>query len=357
MKEPSSPTAASTALCFGALALRPNGAGVATYQRELLPRLAELLPGTALSALVQADAVPVLPPGVTARARPVAAGARRAWHGFAPLRAVEVFHGLDVDVPLVGPRASVSTVHDLSVFDVPWAFSRFRARGERLLVRGALRRADLLIAVSEFTAERIADRFGREAVVVPLAPAAWARVPDAAAVERVRTRFALPERFVLQVGTVEPRKQVALLAEVARALDVPLVLAGAGSDGPDAPAGAHGLGYVDLADLPALYAAATVVAYCSQYEGFGLPPVEAMACGGAVVASAVGALPQVCGDGAVLVEPATTDAWARALRPLLHDAAANRELRERGLIAMAKLSWQATAEATVAAYRTAGLLP
>lgn len=347
----------SPALCFGALALRPNGAGVATYQRELLGRMAGLMPATAMSALVQADAAPTLPSGIAALSRPVAAGARRAWHGIAPLRGVDVFHGLDVDIPLSGPGATVSTVHDLSVFDVPWAFSRYRARGEQLLVRMSLTRADLLIAVSEFTAQRIAERFGREAVVVPLAPAEWAREPDEAAVTRVRARYQLPQRFVLQVGTVEPRKQVAMLAEVARDLDVPLVLAGAGSDGPQAPSGAIGLGYVDLADLPALYAAATVVAYSSQYEGFGLPPVEAMACGGAVVASAVGALPQVCGDGAVLVADATTESWVRALRPLLHDDAANRELRARGLAAMSELSWQATAEATVAAYRAAGLMP
>ncbi|MEU4596562.1 glycosyltransferase family 1 protein [Nocardia sp. NPDC023988] len=347
----------SSAVCFGALAFRPNGAGVATYQRELLARMAGLMPGTALSALVQADAAPVLPESIAPVTRPVAAGARRAWHGIAPQRGADVFHGLDVDIPLSGPRATVSTVHDLSVFDVPWAFSRYRARGEQLLLRMSLTRADLLIAVSEFTAQRIADRFGREAVVVPLAPAAWATVPDEAAVDRVRARYTLPPRFVLQVGTVEPRKQVAMLAQVAGDLDIPLVLAGAGSDGPQAPASAIGLGYVDLADLPALYAAATVVAYCSEYEGFGLPPVEAMACGGAVVASAVGALPQVCGDGAILVEGTNPEAWVRAMRPLLHDEAANRELRDRGLVAMTKLSWQATAEATVAAYRTAGLLP
>lgn len=345
------------AVCFGALAYRPGGAGVATYQRELLARLPGALPAAALSALVQADAAPELPAGITALTRPVAAGARRAWHGIAPLPGVDLFHGLDVDVPLRGPRATVATVHDLSVFDVPWAFSRYRARGEQLLVRTAVRRADLLVAVSEFTAQRVADRFGRTAVVVPLAPASWARVPDDDEVAKVRARYGLPPRFVLQVGTVEPRKQVGLLDEVTRALDLPLVLAGAGSDGPAAPRTALGLGYVDTADLPALYAAATVVAYCSQYEGFGLPPVEAMACGGAVVASAVGALPQVCGDGAVLVAQTNVGAWVRSIRPLLDDEPANTDLRARGLAAAARLSWQATAEATVAAYRTAGLLP
>lgn len=100
-----------------------------------------------------------------------------------------------------------------------------------------------------------------------------------------------------------------------------------------------------------------MVAYCSEYEGFGLPPVEAMACGGAVVASAVGALPQVCGDGAVLVARANVESWTAAVRPLLHDSVGNAALRERGLAAASKLSWRATAEATVGAYRGAGLIP
>src|SRR4029077_10946199 len=126
-------------------------------------------------------------------------------------------------------------------------------------------------------------------------------------------------------------KEVHLVAEVAEQLGVPSVLAGAGSTGPQAPPAAMGLGYVDVADLPALYAAATVTAYASNYEGFGLPPVEAMACGGAVVASAVGALPQVVGDGAVLVSARRVDDWAAAIRPLVNDPQARAELSAAGV--------------------------
>jgi glycosyltransferase involved in cell wall biosynthesis len=333
---------------FGALALRPGGSGVQTYAREFLAAAAEADTDATMAAVVQRDAVGEIPSTMTAVVRPVSSGVRRALSGMTPIRTrSRVFHSLDVDLPIgVGGR-TVSTVHDLSVFDTPWASSRLRARGERALLRSAFRRADVLVAVSTFTAERIHALSGRDAHVVPLAPATWATPPEADAVARLRRRMDLPERFVLQVGTVEPRKDLALLADACRALDVPLVLAGAGSTGPDAPSWARGLGYVATEDLPALYSAATVTAYCSRYEGFGLPPVEAMACGGAVVASAVGALPEVAADGAVIVEKHDVEAWSDALRAALDDAD---DLRRRGVIAASALSWKTTADATLALY-------
>lgn len=346
----------ATRITFGALALRPGGSGVQTYIRELLRELPQFLDGTALRALVQRDAVGDLPERVAAIPRPVCDGVRRTVLGAVPDTSAQIFHGLDVDLPLYTSGATVSTVHDTSVFDMPAASSWYRARGEQLLVRHALRKADVLLAVSEFTAERIAAISGRSAVIIELAPASWARPPDAAAVTAVRTKHDLPERFVLQVGTVEPRKDVALVAAAAEAIGLPCVLAGAGSRGPAAPASAIGLGYVDTADLPALYAAATITAYASKYEGYGLPPVEAMACGGAVVASAVGALPQVVGDGAVLVRAHHPDAWAAAMRDIACDGDRRAELTAGALRVAAGLSWRRTAELTAAAYRDAGVL-
>ena len=303
---------------------------------------------------MQRDAADDLPAGVTAIERPVSNGVVRTLLGVAPESGSDVFHGLDVDLPLLTRAVTVATVHDTSVIDMPSASSWFRAKGEQRLVRQTLRTADVLLAVSEFTAERIMAISGRQATVVELAPASWARPPAEEDIVAVREKYGLPTRFVLQVGTVEPRKNVDLVAEVAQSIDLPCVLAGAGSTGPNAPRSAVGLGYVDTADLPALYAAATVTAYASKYEGYGLPPVEAMACGGAVVASAVGALPQVVGNGAVLVGPDRVQEWAQAMRPLAFDTDARAALVSAALTVAAQLTWRRTAERTVRAYRDAG---
>lgn len=307
-----------------------------------------------LSALVQRDAVPDVPGVIASQQRPVSNGVVRTAFGLAPEMSADVFHGLDVDLPLVTRSFTVATVHDTSVIDMPAASSWLRAKGEQQLVRRTLRKADLLLAVSDFTAERIEAISGRSATVVELAPASWARPPTAAEVQAVRTKYQLPERFVLQVGTVEPRKYVSLVACASADLGLPFVLAGAGSCGPAAPRSAIGLGYVDTADLPGLYAAATITAYASKYEGYGLPPVEAMACGGAVVASAVGALPQVVGDGAVLVRSHRVEDWVAAMRPVAFDAATRAELTSAALSVAGTMSWARTAERTAWAYRDAG---
>ena len=338
---------------WGALALRPGGSGVQTYQRELIRAAVRADPGRSVAAVVQGDAVDELPPSVRPVTRPVCEGVRRALVGLRPVHGDALFHALDVDLPYAQRGPCVSTVHDMSVFDTPWASGPLRARGERVLLRRSIRRADVVIAVSEFTAERVRVLTGRGSTVIPLAPSAWARTPRPDEVRMVRNKYDLPPDFVLQMGTLEPRKLPGLVADAARAIDLPMILAGAGTDGPGRPPGTVGLGYVDRADIPALYRAATVVAYASRYEGFGLPPLEAMACGGVVAASAVGAIPESVGDGAAVVRRDTVGSWIAVLRQLSSDRDRRAELvAEAGRVVRGR-TWDDVASETLAVYDAA----
>jgi glycosyltransferase involved in cell wall biosynthesis len=327
---------------------------VQTYIRELLRALPAFVDAE-LVVTVQADAVGELPPSAVARCRPPSAGVRRAVAGMRSLGSSDLVHGLDIDLPLRPGAPTVSTVHDLSVFDAPWAGSSLRTRGEQLLIRHAMRRADRLIAVSWFTAERVKARFSRECTVIPLAPPTGLGPPGNDDVERVRRRYGLPDTFVLQLGNIEPRKDVHTLADACRSVGVPLVLAGRVGPRVSVPSGATTIGHVPLSDLAGLYGSATVVAYLSWYEGFGLPPLEAMACGRPVVASRVGSIPELLGGAAELVAPGDTQAVAQVLRQLLADHSRRAALGEAGRRRAGQLSWSDTARATAEVYRSLGL--
>lgn len=341
-------------ITYNALALRPQGTGVQTYIRELLGAMRTVVADD-LAAVVQSDAVGSLPPGVTALRRRECSGVRRALESLRPVGATDLVHGLDVDLPIRPKAPTVTTVHDLSVFDVPWTFSRVRSRGERLLVGQALRRADAVIAVSSFTAERIEHHFGISATVV-LEGAPPVKAPAAAdALTGLRRRLGLPTSFVLHVGSPEPRKDLPTLAEACQRCGVPLVLAGPGTDAAAPALGAIGLGYVAAADLDLLYAAAAAVGYPSRYEGFGLPPLEAMAAGAPVVAADGSSLPEVLADGAILVPIGDIDGWADALDSVVTDAAFRAERIAAGQARVRSLRWEDAALGTAAVYAAVGV--
>lgn len=341
-------------LVFNALPLARSGGGVSTYIRELLGAMAAGVEAS-LAAAVGSEAAELVPAGVEPLVQADSHGLRRALRGLAGFGPADLLHGLDVDLPLRPRAPTVSTVHDLAVFDVPEWFPRHRALGERLLVAGSLRRADAVLAVSAFTAERVHDRTKRVATVVHSAPASGMAPPPPGEVERVRDTYRLPSRFCLHVGNIEPRKDLATLAEACRAAGLPLLLTGHPLWGHEAPAGAATLGHVPDTDLPALYGAATVVGYASRYEGFGLPPVEAAACGAAVVSTPVPAVTEVLGDGAAQFRAGDVEGLSKTLRDLAADPARRAELAARGTARVAGLSWDRTAASTASVYRRLGV--
>jgi len=298
-------------------------------------------------------------------------------------RRVEVFHSAAYAMPALGAPPSVVTVHDLSFVRLPGTFPARQARYLAAATRHAVRHARAIIAISDFTRRELIDGLGADPArihVVPNGVDAAFRPAAPADVAAYRRRAGLPERFVLSVGTLQPRKNYGVLLQAWAALrnhidapgaaDAPppaLVIAGAPGWG-DSDIGALAArlgvqgdvilpGFVAAADLPLLYAAATVCALPSRYEGFGLPAIEAMACGTPVVVSDAGSLPEVVGDAGLTVDPDDVAGWAAALGALLADPARRADLARRGRAQAARFTWERTAELTVAAYHAARRAP
>jgi glycosyltransferase involved in cell wall biosynthesis len=275
------------------------------------------------------------------------------------------------ELPGRGPWTLVTTVHDLVPLRFPAlvpARHRWAVRG---LLGGALRRAHRVIAVSEATRSEVLARYRlrpERVVVVPEAAAAHFVPPSEPALAAVRARYGLTRPYVLFVGYLEPKKNLAALLDAVAALrrrgawgETELVIVGATGWGPAPAAHARVLGLEGAvrfvgaasdADLPALYGGALAFVFPSLWEGFGLPVLEAMASGAPVVASNRGALPEVTGGAALLVDPAPaplTDALGRVLA----EPALRERLRAAGLARAAAFSWERTARETLAVYRAA----
>jgi glycosyltransferase involved in cell wall biosynthesis len=192
-------------------------------------------------------------------------------------------------------------------------------------------------------------------------------IEDTAALSRIRTKYELPERFILSVGTVQPRKNYVRLVEAFTQLDTDdlhLVIAGGKGwlyqelldriEEPSLQERVHLVGYVDDLDLPAIYSLALVVAQPSLYEGFGIPILEAMACGIPVVAGDNSSLPEAAGDAGLLADALDSEAIANALSRALTDSQLRRTMAERGLSWARQFTWQRAAETLHAIYHQVG---
>ena len=280
----------------------------------------------------------------------LAAAARDAWwypHVLprAARRArVDVLHCPSFRGPTASPVPLVVTVHDLAVLRHPELFNRWTRAYSRLYVPRVVAAARLVVAVSEFTRDELADVLGTSPDKVRVVPNAVSAAfgPDGPRADG---------DYVLAVGTLEPRKNLQRLAEAAELAGVELRVVGApGWGGVELPAHVRLAGPVDDEQLAALYRGARCLAYPSLYEGFGIPIVEAMACGTPVVTSRGGATEEVAGGGAVLVDPFDPAAIAAGIQ----EAAARRDaLRAAGLERARAFKQESVVEAMLAVYREA----
>ena len=347
-------------IALDATPLTVTTGGVKRYTAELARALAETFPADQIYLLSDQQFENPAPdlPNVRRGRGPRNVMERRWWlwglQGELSRLNIEVFHGTDFSVPYLPVRPSVMTLHDLSPWlDPNWhsAADRIRKRTPVLLRLGLV---TMIIVPSEAVRRQAIDRFRLRpdrVVAIPLAVPGFFRPAETDRSAR---------RYFLYVGTLEPRKNVELLIESWRAVRqkhaVDLKLVGRRrEDFPEMPPepGLEFLGPLPDAELPALYSGALACVYPSHYEGFGLPVLEAMQCGAAVIASRDAAISETAGGAALQLDAGDRRAWTEALSTAVTEPDRMSELRQKGLKRASEFSWKRTASLTREVYSEA----
>jgi glycosyltransferase involved in cell wall biosynthesis len=364
--------------------LRPPKTGVGHYVGELLRWLPQVAPrhhyvGFFTGVLgwrpPSIETAPRdAPPGTPTRRPPwfvrhlLQAGYQAAFRLATRRRRYNLYHEPN-NIAMRWRGPTITTVHDMSVVRHPeWHPDDRVAWYQREFEKSAAQTTHF-ICPSAFTKRELVELAGvapDRVTVIPLAPREPFRPQPPEKLQEVRGRMSLPDAFLLFVGTLEPRKNVDGLLEAYSRLSAsvrrcfPLVLVGAAGWGVrglweratrlNVQETVLPLGYVTEGDLAALYTAARGLVWPSWYEGFGLPPLECMACGTPVITSNTSSLPEVVGDAGLMVDPGDSAALARTIQRIIEDEAAVADLAARGRARAAQFTWQQCAAAHVAVY-------
>jgi glycosyltransferase involved in cell wall biosynthesis len=285
--------------------------------------------------------------------------------------ATQIFHATNHLLAHFRHARTVYTLHDLIFLQYPQYHKAYNRWYLTLTMPLYLQAADVIVTPSTCSKQDAIKHYGlpeEKIKVIYEAPApTFSPLTNPAELARVRAAYNLPERYILHVSTIEPRKNLIRLLDAFQPLladwpDLKLILVGKKGwlyESFFAHLQALGLaecvifpGYVAEADLPAFYQLAQVFAFPSLYEGFGLGPVEAMACGTPVVSSNSSSLPEVVGQAGLLVDPHDTAALSRSLRRILADAQLRADLSQRGLLQAKNFSWQKAVGELLAVYQS-----
>ncbi len=372
-------------IAFDGTTLTPGRTGVGYYTEHLLQHLAREVESTGDELIVVSnqpiDTQAPLPRHVRVHEGhrfPIRIG----WMQMRAARALDflrpdIAHFTNGMMPWGSPVQTVVTIHDMSLRLYPQCHPIRRLVLNRPLMHLAVRRATALVTVSNSTRRDLLRLHGvppdRVSVVHEAASPAFRPMRDRGAIAALRTRYRLPDRFLLYVGTIEPRKNLDRLMEAfaqARAAGIPHHLVCVGPYGWSSrdlsshierlgiSSCVHFTGYVPFADLPGLYNLGEFFVFPSLYEGFGLPVVEAMACGTPVITANTSSLLEIAADAAETIDPSSVDALAQAIRRLAEDKAWRTELTQRGLARAKTFSWTRTAREMLSVYqRAAGVAP
>jgi glycosyltransferase involved in cell wall biosynthesis len=369
-----------------------QGAGIGRLTRNVVQALARIDRENEYTLLIQGREIPYPPslpddgaPSPEANGRNPASGIRNAnwrevrtwldqrwwtriWHrARLPLPVewlignVDLFHGPDFSLPpLKSSTRAIVTVHDLSYLRLPHCFEPALLDYLVGAVQRAANRADWVLADSESTRRDVIELLAvpeeRTSALYPGVEPRFNPHQESDNLERVRSKYQLPDRFILSVGTVQPRKNYERLVEAFVQMEIDeLSLVIVGGKGwlyqslldriETLNLGARVLltGYIDDIDLPAIYASALAFALPSLYEGFGIPALEAMACGIPVVTADNSSLPEVVGDAGLLVNAQDTPALADALTRALTDTELRHTMVNRGLAQASRFTWEKAA--------------